>query len=98
MHCVTDFVDGLFLLLPQRAVRQEGILFKEEPNLVTRPQEIIVRNPRLLVSRKDRDGLLRIELLHQLLGPLAQTVAVVSSDEAFEDQVPITTILRELFA
>ena len=70
-----DLVYRAFLALLKVTIRQEGILFKEEPNLLSRFEKVIVAEVALLLSRKDRDYAAGIEPTNQLVGTLAQSIA-----------------------
>src|SRR6185503_16650124 len=55
VESVANLVNGLLLALSQPSIVEKSILFKKEPNLVSRFQEVFVAGARLFVGRKDRN-------------------------------------------
>src|SRR6266542_788002 len=71
---VADLVNRPLFTLPQCSVRQECILLKEEADLVTRFQEIVIASAVLFVCGEDRNDAPRIKVTNKFFRASAQTI------------------------
>src|SRR5207249_3395289 len=94
---MADLVNRPLFTLPQCSVRQECILFKEETDLVTRFQEIVIAGAVLFVCGEDRDDAPRMKVTNKFFCSRAQTIAGLRFNKVFEYQETVAFVTGELF-
>src|SRR5437588_11870942 len=85
MQRVANLINRALLALLQSAIEQKRILFKKEPNLVARFQEVIVAGSRLFSRRENGNCFPGIERLYQFSCTHAQRRARIGVDEVRYD-------------
>jgi len=80
-----DLVDGLFLALPERAIRQKSVLFKKATNLVAGGEKVIVAPSALFARGEDRDYAALVEVVNEFTGADTQAIARPSFHKVRKD-------------
>ena len=97
MKRVSDLVYGMLFRLFECTVWIEGMLFKEEADLIAGRQEVLVGRSILFLRREDGDKSRGIELPNEYFGMFSHPIAVARIDEVFENYKAVPIKLFDLF-